>query len=93
MLQKPQVRSDLTIVELDGEAVIYDDDAGELHHLNGTATLVFSLLDGTATIAQLVQELAEVYGVPSHEISPQVEDIVARFGEAGLFKSDEVTRG
>ncbi len=49
-LVKPKVRDDLTVVELDGEAVIYDEETTELHHLNPTATIVFGLCDGTATM-------------------------------------------
>ena len=45
-LVKPKVRDGLTVVELDGEAVIYDEETTELHHLNPTATIVFGLCDG-----------------------------------------------
>ena len=46
-LVKPKARDDLTVVELDGEAVIYDEETTELHHLNPTATIVFALCDGS----------------------------------------------
>ena len=85
---RPKTRSDLTIVELDGEAVIYDDDAGELHHLNKTATIAFSLFDGTATLKELAKELANAYGLSSEEIAPHLDEIVSRFAEAGLLVSD-----
>lgn len=85
---RPRTRPDLTIVELDGEAVIYDDDAGELHHLNQTATVAFSLFDGTATLEELAQELGDAYGLSSEEIGPHLDEIVSRFAEAGLLVSE-----
>ena len=61
---KPKVRDDLTVVELDGEAVIYDEETAELHHLNPTATIVFGLCDGTATMAEIAADISEAFGVP-----------------------------
>jgi hypothetical protein len=40
---RPSLREDLTTVALDGEAIVYDETSGELHHLNPAATIVFSL--------------------------------------------------
>ena len=42
---KPSAREGLTVVELDGEAVIYDEETSDLHHLNPTATIVFGLCE------------------------------------------------
>ena len=84
---RPRVRrSGLTTVELDGEAVIYDDSSGELHHLNPTATIVFGLLDGTATIRELSSDIAEAFGMPPEEIEPQLRSLLRRFRKAGLLE-------
>ena len=56
---KPKVRDDLTVVELDGEAVIYDEETTELHHLNPTATIVFGLCDGTSTMAEMAADISD----------------------------------
>ena len=82
---KPKVREDLTVVELDGEAVIYDEVSGELHHLNPSATVVFGLFDGTATLRQLAAEVAEAFDVPADQIEAQLRDLVAEFGKRGLL--------
>ena len=62
MTERPRARPDLTVVELDGEAVIYDEISGDLHRLNPTATIVFSFLDGSATLEELAGDLAGAYG-------------------------------
>lgn len=82
---RPKVREDLTVVELDGEAVVYDESSGELHHLNPSATLVFGLLDGTATIRELVADVSDAFGVPVEEVEPQLRDLVRDFRRLGLL--------
>ena len=83
----PQIRDDLTIVELDGEAVVYDERSGGIHHLNPGATLVLSMLDGSTLIDDLVREIAEAVDEPREKLERQIAAIVQRFAEAGLLKN------
>jgi PqqD family protein of HPr-rel-A system len=82
---RPKARTDLTVVQLDGEAVIYDEVSGELHHLNPSATLVFDLLDGTATVKELAADVAEAFGLSSGEVESQIRVLVRRFRALGLL--------
>ena len=84
---KPRVRKDLAVVELDGEAVIYDEDSGDLHHLNPTATLVFSLCDGTVTVAELSRDIGEIFEVPTDEVERQVRSLLRNFRTQRLLVS------
>jgi PqqD family protein of HPr-rel-A system len=84
--QRPAVRDDLTVVELDGEAVVYDEETGDLHHLNPTATLVFRLCDGTGTARELAADIAEAYRQPPHEVERQIRGLLRRFRRAGLLR-------
>ena len=84
---KPRVREDLTVVELDGEAVIYDEESHDLHHLNPTATLVFGLCDGTSTMKQMSLDIAEAFEVPVDEVEPEVRALIRRFRTSGLLSS------
>ena len=83
---KPKVREDLAVVELDGEAVIYDEDTHDLHHLNPTATIVFGLCDGTATIAEMSGDIAAAFGVPLQEVEPQVRTLIRQLRKAKLLE-------
>jgi PqqD family protein of HPr-rel-A system len=85
---KPKIRQDLTVVELDGEAVIYDDDSGELHHLNPTATVVFSLCDGTATVKELAADIADAFGQPAADVEKQVRTLLREFRKVGLLEGE-----
>jgi PqqD family protein of HPr-rel-A system len=82
---RPRVRDDLTVVELDGEAVVYDERSGELHHLNPTATLIFGFLDGTATVRELAADVADAFGVPADEVETQIRTLVRSFRKLGLL--------
>jgi hypothetical protein len=84
---KPRARDDLTVVELDGEAVIYDEESHDLHHLNPTATIVFGLCDGTSTMKEMSVDIAEAFEVPVGEVEPEVRALIRRFRTSGLLRS------
>jgi hypothetical protein len=90
---KPKIRRDLAVVELDGEVVIYNDDDGSLHHLNPTASIVFSCFDGTATIRELSIDLAEAFSMPADEIERQVRTLQRDFRKKGLLERTKSTNG
>jgi PqqD family protein of HPr-rel-A system len=83
---KPKVRDDLAVVEIDGEAVIYDERTGHLHHLNPTATIVFALCDGQASIRELAEDVAEVFGLPVDDLERDIRTLVGRFRREGLLR-------
>jgi PqqD family protein of HPr-rel-A system len=85
---KPKYRQDLTVVELDGEAVIYDDESGELHHLNPTATIVFNLCDGSATIKELSADIAAAFEQPVGEVEKQVRTLLREFRKVNLLEGN-----
>jgi PqqD family protein of HPr-rel-A system len=91
--QRPRARGDLTVVELDGEAVVYDEATGNLHHLNPTATLIFSRCDGTATAAEISEELAAAFGLPREEIEPQVRRLLRALRRAELLERPDGGNG
>ena len=57
----------------------------ELHRLNPTATIVFGLCDGTATMAEMSAEIAEAFGVPIEQVEPQVRTLVRQLRRAKLL--------
>jgi Coenzyme PQQ synthesis protein D (PqqD) len=89
---RPRVRGNLTVVELDGEAVIFDERNGHLHRLNPTAALIFSRLDGSSTVDELARELGEAFSRPVSEIESQLRSLVFQFGESHLLVGTEPER-
>jgi len=83
---RPKVRTDLDIVELDDELVLYDPARDEVHYLNATAALVFKLCDGSATVRELSTEIGEALGVPAKRVERQVRTLLKDLREAGLLE-------
>jgi len=60
----PVRRSDVYSVEVDGEAVLLQETDDELHRLNVTAALVWSLLDGVTTLEAIARDISEELELP-----------------------------
>jgi PqqD family protein of HPr-rel-A system len=89
---KPRLRDDLAVVELDGEAIIYDDADGSLHHLNQTATVVLSMCDGKSTIKELAAEIAEAFSMDAAEVEKQIRALLRDFRKKGLLQEKATSR-
>src|SRR5256885_5381467 len=82
---KPRVRDDLTVCNIDGEAVVYDPDGSELHYLNHSAALVLDLCDGEATVKQMSTAIADVYEEPIADVEKQVRSVVRQLQALNLL--------
>jgi PqqD family protein of HPr-rel-A system len=84
--QRPKVREDLHVVELDGEAVVYDEVSGDLHHLNPVATLVLELCDGTATAREVAVDVASAVDDAPPDVERHVRRCIRTFRTVGLLE-------
>jgi hypothetical protein len=66
-------RHDLAQVEVDGELLVYDEKARTIHHLNGSASLLWDCLDGSGSLEDIAADIADVYGIDGGRV---LEDIV-----------------
>jgi PqqD family protein of HPr-rel-A system len=88
-------RGDLAVAEIDGEAVVFDPLARELHYLNHSAALVFKLCDGQATVSELVADLADAYELDPAEMEEQIAPLIESLADTGLLAgpaADEIAR-
>ena len=69
--------------------MIYDERNGDLHRLNQTAALVFSLLDGSSTVEELARDVGEAFSMPAGEIEGQLRALVVQFGDSHLLVGSE----
>jgi PqqD family protein of HPr-rel-A system len=83
---RPTARDDLTVLELDGEAVVLDPRSGDLHHLNATAFLLFESCDGATTISEIVHALSEASGTAPETIESDVRRALRGLRRAGLLE-------
>jgi hypothetical protein len=82
---KPAPHDAVQTVFLAPEAVLFDGRHGGIHHLNRSASAVWSLLDGEQTIVDVAAALGDIFSVPESEILPDVETIVADFRHRRLL--------
>lgn len=72
-------------VEIDGEAVLLDEDANRLHHLNHTAALLWACFDGDTALAQLATEISEELELPYESVLAESLAVVRELGREGLL--------
>jgi len=82
---KPKVREDLAVTILQDEAVVYDTETSDVHHLNLAATIVFRLCDGTLSVREMAAEIADAYGVSAKEVERQVRALLREFTDVRLL--------
>ena len=76
--QYPKQRSDVRVRLVEGEMVVFDRRCGLIHQLNPTAGYIWERCDGTATIADIAQHLAEAFGVDPQTAAADVVALIAQ---------------
>lgn len=71
-----------------GYEAVVQSRARRTHHLTGTAAAIWALIDGEATVEQIVGELAAIYGAEPGEIRGDVEQALADFAELGIVERE-----
>ena len=83
-----RAREDLLSEDLDGEVVVFDPAEGSLHHLNASASLVWSLCDGSLTLPDMCQVLAEATGADLADLQEQLGQLLGQLDGLGLLEKD-----
>jgi len=83
----PVPRSAVRTVEVDGEAVLLDEETNRLHLLNATGSLVWMCLDGESTIGEIVRDLSDELDVPYDVALADTINIVKGLGDEGLLEN------
>ena len=82
----PRPRSGVAAVELDGEAVLYDEATGRTNLLNPTATAVWFCFDGSGTIDEVVADVAAAFGASVHQVRQDVLGLARELGRQGFLE-------
>jgi hypothetical protein len=72
-------------IEIDGEAVLLDEGANRLHHLNHTAALLWACFDGEVRIAELAAEIADELHLPYDRVLADTLAVISDLGAEGLL--------
>ena len=69
--------------------VLYDGDSRLVHHLNPTASVVWQLADGDASVDQLATEIADELSLDLGSTREQVSGLVAELDALGLVEDGD----
>ena len=83
-------RTDLKVQEVSGETLVLDQARDEVHHLNGTASFVWYLCDGTATITSIVERLVAAFDVSPEIAANDVAETIERLQEMRLIEEQAI---
>lgn len=78
-------RVEMPTVELEGDAIIYDEQREVAHLLTPTGAIVWSLLDGQVRLGELATDLAEAFGASREDVLGDVMVLVGELAQRGLL--------
>jgi hypothetical protein len=81
----PSRAPEVYTVEIDGEAVLLDESANRIHHLNHTAALLWACFDGHAVIGELAAEICDELDLPYETVLADTLRVVGDLGSEGLL--------
>lgn len=87
--ERPAVRAEVDAATLDGEVVVYNAGDGRVHQLDRLGSLLWDLLDGSATVRELVDDVADAFGAPRDDVDRDVKAFVAELDHYGLLEGSE----
>ncbi len=82
----PRGRRSVRLIEIDGQALIYDDEIRRWLVLNPTASAVWHCLDGSGTVAEIAGDVSEVFGAAPELVQKQVLQMVQAFAWQGMLE-------
>jgi len=84
----PRTGPEVSAIELDGEAVLYDAVSRRLIVLNGTASRILGCCDGVRSLDVIIADISAAYAVPRETIQEEIVDLVQRLDAEGLLVRD-----
>ncbi len=75
-----------TVAEPDGEVtLLVDEGSGATVSVDELSALVWSLLDGTSSLREIVVDLAGAFGTPADRVGADVVALFRALGRSGLL--------
>ncbi len=83
----PELRDGIERQDIDGEAVVWSPVSPVPARLDPVATVLLDVIDGLASIGEIVADVQEVIGLPFDVAQQRVTQIVRTFDGAKLLTS------
>ena len=83
--RRPARRPDVWLRQSEDENVIYDPKTSQVHMLNSTALAIWVLCDGQTTVAEMIQAVCELSGLPEDVVEEDLTRILDRFADSKIL--------
>jgi Coenzyme PQQ synthesis protein D (PqqD) len=87
--RRPTRKARVWLRQASGENVAYDPETGSVHMLNATAVAIWVLCDGHTRVAEMIDAICELSGLPAEVVSEDVDRILREFYVAGILNWEE----
>lgn len=88
-LLRPRVAADVRTRHYDDGIIAWSPASPRPTPLDGVGSVVFQILDGSGTVAELVDDIHEVVGVPEAVARSQLRHLLEQFAADGLLDGVE----
>jgi PqqD family protein of HPr-rel-A system len=88
----PRKRTDVLELDMGDGVVLYDPASSFVHHLNPSASVLWHLADGDASVARLATEMSEELRLDPIETRAQLVGLVAELDALGLVEDGRLSR-
>lgn len=82
----PRKSSEVLELDMGDGFIIYNHDSSLVHHLNPSASIIWQLIDGEATVEQVGREVAEEYGLDMSSTQDELAALIAELDALGLVE-------
>ena len=85
----PAIRAGVAQRRIDTEAVVWSELRGQPSYLDPIATVLMDVVDGLATIDELIEDVHDALGVDRYTARRQVTRSIDLFDSAGILETSE----
>lgn len=82
----PRKRADVLELDMGDGFILYNHDSSLVHHLNPSASVIWQLCDGEATVEELGKEVAEEYGLDVAKTRQELATLLSELDALGLVE-------
>lgn len=77
-------KSQITVREVDGDGILYDENTGTLHLFNGSSLFIWNLLDGSMNLEDIAKKLASHFSIEESRARDDVFEFANKLEELKL---------
>jgi PqqD family protein of HPr-rel-A system len=82
----PRQRFGVLELDMEGGVILYDDGSSLVHRLSPSASIVWKLCQGDASLRELTKDVAEAFGLDPSETEEQLSTTIAELDALGLVE-------